>query len=127
MINPKELRIGNWVLDTIYLEEDEIGKPLKIEYFHFTQPGDYFSPIPLTPEILEKAGFRAVDAEIEGFTRVHGRPFYSIVSKSQIFTLTDEPYGVWHYIDFPYTRLQYLHQLQNLYFALTGEDLNIEL
>ena len=65
-----------------------------------------FEPIPLSPEILEKAGFEKCSCG--GWKQ-----------------------GELHlYKGFNYERkriIKYLHQLQNLYFSLTGEELTINL
>ena len=75
-------------------------------------------PIPLTPEILEKAGFTNEDKLHAGAN-----------------TWWKE--GMGEYLSFYYDgflkyeltgrSVKYLHQLQNLYFALTGEELEIKL
>lgn len=68
-------------------------------------------PIRLTEEILLKCGFSKIAC------------FYS--SKDETLELTHD-FIVWK----PNTKkleIKYLHQLQNLYFALTGEELIIEL
>ena len=71
-------------------------------------------PIPLTPEILVKAGF---------VKSINFDNTYIKLIKGESFILKDCKDGTF----FVYTgiRCQYLHQLQNLYFALTGEELNI--
>lgn len=70
-------------------------------------------PIPLTEEILIKAGFKE---EYDGW----------VFSKTIFITKDDDG---WHVGNFGFfiNSIQYLHQLQNLYFALTGEEIKIEL
>jgi hypothetical protein len=80
-----------------------------------------FDPIPLTPEILKKAGFEK-DEQHDCYV---------------IFSEVDNPVCIeyfdskLHFIgrDSAYTleNTIYLHQLQNLVFDLTGEELQIEL
>lgn len=74
------------------------------------------SPIQLTPEWLERLGFTKDDDEVDQKTgrTVEGR-------------WRHEGYLEWpglYYL--PDYELKHLHQLQNLYFALTGEELPIK-
>ena len=71
-------------------------------------------PIPLTPEMLEKAGWRLL------FEKTYENNKFDIwlsESKNGGYTFTSRPDGG--------KLLYFLHQLQNLYFALTGEELRI--
>lgn len=77
----------------------------------------HISPIPLTPEILEKAGFKAKGS---GFWNLE-KDFCSLEVYINDKSITTFSYN-WEVAE-----CQNLHQLQNLYFALTGEELNIEL
>jgi hypothetical protein len=128
MIDPKDLRIGNWVYPN-----DENATPypvLEILTDKFlcyrannrypSDRGDYVKlsdsePIPLTPEILEKCGFVEESKcwwEKDGFQILLG--------------YTEEFGDFFHYTSDHVvlsTAYKYLHQLQNLYFALTGEEL----
>ena len=75
--------------------------------------------IPLTEEWLVKFGFkikdgRAMIGELEA-------PFYDY--KLDLFTNSDVN-NIYCYKDFR-KQIKYVHQLQNLYFALTGEELTI--
>lgn len=49
-MTPKELQIGDWVIDTY------TNKPMRIEVIN-PEMGDGLEPIPLTAEILDKNGF----------------------------------------------------------------------
>ena len=84
-----------------------------------TDGNDNIKPIVLTPEILEKCGFD-YDASYE----------VPKVQKGN-FILWDGFDGSFGANFGGLTRLdvsvQYLHQLQNLYFALTGEELEVKL
>ena len=81
----------------------------------------YIEPIPLTEEILLKCGFEK--GYIMYFiriceTRCYLRPSY----RGGYY------YGICPYIELRDCKtIQYLHQLQNLYFALTGKELEIKL
>lgn len=74
-------------------------------------------PIPLTHEILEGCG------------TVEGRCFYVMLPKEAVrFLMWSDYDGNWFY-DNGNNKIsvKYLHQLQNLYFALTGEELTVKL
>lgn len=130
MIDPKELRIGNLVQDAISLEK---SLPVyKLESGVVTCGSDLFSypylteqikPIPLTPEILQKCGFACMFMQ----------EVWSVEAEFGILSIAltnpdKHPDG--NLVVFEGVRLfsiKYLHQLQNLYFALTGQELNVEL
>lgn len=102
MVNASELRIGNWAVNYgnyVCIEADDIVD------CHYSP--ESYDPISLTPEILEKAGFRIDPNSKKHAGKVH---------RCQGITINLET-----------SRIKYLHQLQNLYFALTGEELQIEL
>jgi hypothetical protein len=128
-MNFKELRIGNWVEDEDdshdrwQVERIEPGKEeTKGMWFVNGRWTEDLQPIPLTPEILEKAGFM----ESQDNTYYLPKMDYTvdfvgvILWKKEYFRLNEEFTSVGKPI-------QYLHQMQNLFFALTGEELNIEL
>jgi hypothetical protein len=115
MIEPNELRIGNWFYIHCYeLDPWEYGlTETEIELHHFCGFENYqFEPIPLTPEILERAGFgcRA------------GNVYYKEgVVDSLIYQY--DGFIVWEVNNMV---IKYLHWLQNLYFCLTtGKELEI--
>lgn len=100
MIPANELRIGNWV--KISQHQTTVS--------HIMGDEDFFEPIPLTPQILEKCWFR-LHKDLVYIYKHHAR----IRITKQLELLLDG--NLW-------VELKYLHQLQNLYFALTGEELN---
>jgi hypothetical protein len=112
MIKANELRLGSWVNDA--------GVNIKVDKSYMSYLLDYpnnkrTKPIPLTPEILEKLGF--VYRQDTGYWKIHDlifgrdiKPYFSLYLKMRVAT-----------------SIQYLHQLQNLYFALTGEELEVKL
>lgn len=119
MIKPNELRIGNIVLVQ--------GKPVKItgiihdniyfgSEFYVRVRLHQSEPIPLTPEILEKCGFK-LDVEV-----YEQAGFYPCIIKNKMNEGWRMDFG-----EYVTNELNYLHQLQNLYFALTGTELEINI
>jgi len=139
MIDPKQLRIGNWVLVEIAksLGETEVKyrservdsifvDGINMEWDH--EMSDYthaekVRPILLTPEILEKCGFSD-----RGFTNVGFFKNYWLPNKWTICycikTTEIHTSGLYYAAHANDIEVKYLHQLQNLYFALTGTELN---
>jgi len=127
-----ELRIGNWLIDY----ENKIGKVKSIEDYNVlkvvSNEGvlisyceiELYKPIPLTEEILLNCGFK-----ISSYPETI---FYSIIFDDvALYTLTiNRKLGtnVFTYKnENSITQIKHLHQLQNLYFSLTNQELNIEL
>jgi hypothetical protein len=122
MINPSELRFGNYVIVKNYDSKywNKIGQ---VEAF--TRNAEYVSldinqnsafylkdiePILLTEEILIKCGF--------------GK-WLGLYSQNT-FTLSTD-----NHIEYEHTqtsvKIKYLHELQNIYFAIKNEELTIQL
>lgn len=110
MIQANELRIGNWLLFTDF---PVYNNPVQVRQGELKQEWlDWFAkPIPLTPEILEKCGFENWD-----------KNKYS----NDILCLTINGEGFLYLANQRHVNIFYLHQLQNLYFALTGEELTFK-
>jgi hypothetical protein len=115
----KELRIGNLIY------KSNVFKPLEINVIEVSQlpldskkDGTKYEPILITEEWLLKFGF---DKEGEWYTKKCW-PFnisYFLNTVRRTTTIgCDQEYK----IDF--TLVENVHQLQNLYFALTGQELN---
>lgn len=130
MIAANELRVGNWVKivndETVGIE---IQRVFQIYEGRINNAfGDDIEPIPITPEILLKAGFANDD-------NLNIRYSFEIFENHEL-TLggfeheTERGFRLscdYCYYDKTLKHIQYVHQLQNLYFALTGEELPIEL
>ena len=96
-----ELRIGNYV----YVEHDKNNLELLKFDFESGWYMEYIKPIPLTEEWLLKFGFEKA---------------YETCYQYKDFILNDK----FIMMDIDITiQLKHVHQLQNLYFALTGEEL----
>ena len=141
MMDAKELRIGN------YLNSD--GKIIKVESFdptkdfeelsctvqfkHFENGKfvwydstwlDYLSPIPLTEEILIKAGLKNGGYENLFWSKKCKNGKFEI--NAMFYTNNTHAVGV-RINDEIDVNIEFIHQLQNLYFVLTGEELQINL
>jgi len=120
-MNSKDLRIGNLVrvrngriveVDITYL------KHLALWEIEKYTPDPPIEPIPLTGELLIKLGFKKFNNKYHiGFNW----GAYSVYEVGDI-------YDHWYFFhEFDKTKritssIKYLHQLQNIYFALTGAE-----
>lgn len=133
-----ELRIGNYVFhkENVLRITNIIDFCVNMEFGE--QSGerndeidiDEISPIPLTPELLEKCGFKKGN--------ICYNNGYSIELLKTDFYLRPSYEGgfYWGFNESKQKKdcelndvksIHYLHQLQNFYYALIGEELNIEL
>jgi hypothetical protein len=119
MIQANELRIDNWYL----LENPMSSEPPKPYRFEtWTTATDFIAygqPIPLTPEILEKSSFKQSHRKDGEWYRL-GLDIWEVDGGRSGFVMR---YGS----AFHRAELRYVHQLQNLYFVLTGTELYISL
>lgn len=130
----RELRIGNLIRQVDYVTGETIcirtvTSINKEGYLNVKSKGieniksqllKSFEPIPLTEEILLKCGFDKYSDhsnEITYLSKDSGY-FIQVYDNSVYFGLNYEDYR---------KEVKYLHQLQNLYFALTGQELEINL
>ena len=126
MVKSNELRLGNYI-------QDRGGKALRIDFMEHVQEGydtklgqlmhlegqevhpmteytDYANPIPLTEEWLLRLGFELEEG-------------WYWKSSLRLFNIR----GLYFRANFPIKAdILYVHSLQNLYFALTGEELEIK-
>lgn len=119
-----ELRIGNLVFDrnkkiglmnTVLLEQLQLWGNT-----HYSKIAPA-RPIPLTEEWLLKFGFtKDKNSYVMG---VHINRFSGLM-KIKFDPLIQWVFSVGSYKDI--TRVKYVHQLQNLYYALTGTELTIK-
>jgi hypothetical protein len=121
----QELRIGNYHLYHIVDKLDERGEydeicKIDADDFGILENFDCpeYKPIPLTEEWLLKFGFEKMSSNYErGWLLLWGN-----LKTGTIDFVINEPHSSKRHI----TALKYVHQLQNLYFALTGEELKIK-
>ena len=138
MINPNELRIGNCIWDDTRQKIKFVNHRVISDLASHPEPLDY-SPITLTPEWLERCGFkkeRYTDGEfywIKDETDYSSSPYNSqipwkcyrmrVFKEDWYFELHENKSGYKPAIQ---KKCLFVHQLQNLYFALTGEELTIK-
>jgi hypothetical protein len=122
MVQANELRLGNWIYDdhgkpkqvvSISTNGVCVGKIQEIGWSVSMQAG----PIPLTDEILAKTNLK-IDQEYDGVYRIKGYHFH--FQETELVTGINHEYGIG-------VAIKYLHEFQNWIFALTGEELQIEL
>jgi hypothetical protein len=113
-----DLRIGNLILDTNYTEERLFKvKEVNISILEDLNNPDFeFKPIPLTEEWLVKFGFKNCTLKKFRLTIGHWekRKCSLYWRKGKGFCKSGK--GI---------KVKYVHQLQNLYFALTNTELTI--
>ena len=109
-----ELRIGNWV--TIHRTEIEMLEG------DFSFADNFFKPIPLNKEWLLKFGFEwneyYKNYRVKACEYYHSVQFYD---KEWCYNNDSSDAGCYFI-----TTIKYVHQLQNLYFALTGDELTLK-
>lgn len=151
MIDTKELRIGNFVstncepMNTIsggiyevliIDSREKFGK--SSGYVTITTDDPIFNnagtwcknlePIPLTPEILEKCGFKKSigDSYLEKID-IYENDYITLSSNFNLLYETYEDGNEKWYYEKLDRKIQYVHELQNIYFALSGEELEVKL
>jgi len=114
-----ELRIGNWVFDSDQLEEFTIESDTLFDESDGDCMEKHIKPIPLTEEWLEKFGF-----ERKGF-HFNKYGLQIIIADENDFLIEYSFSGIRYNNVNLVVRIKHIHQLQNLYFALTGEELKL--
>lgn len=125
MLDPKDVRVGNWVLKLTGKDLNSKSffeyKAIALDEYYFTFAKMCF-PIKLSPAVLGNCGFKHEfgdwykNLEVEDLEG--GLPFLRFKQETGCWYLKD--------MKIPAQPL-YLHQLQNLYYALSGQELNIQL
>jgi hypothetical protein len=113
----QELRIGNWLhySDVRIVKPERRNKDFQVIADDISYLSDYpqtnwIQPIPLTEEWFLKFGFESI---YSGTCYVQKRVEIAYNSMQGFYIIMS---GL---------KIEYVHQLQNLYFALTGEELTI--
>lgn len=122
----QELRIGNWVKKTttnndgiahevkvvgILNSQNIIGIPTGTGLFHTTFKMKVIEPIPITQEWLDRFGIKPYSSPVCAGVYGNGKVWVEAVTGS-------------HCVDNDILEhIKYVHQLQNLYYALTNKEL----
>lgn len=125
-----ELRLGNWIefrpdhthrryIDVSQINKGSIGN--KTTLYETSDPryplemkelfSQYLFPIPLTVEIIQKCGFEVHNNGIKTY-------YNPLMELDHDFNLMNYESNV---------RIRFVHQLQNIYFALTNQELEVNL
>ena len=113
----QELRIGNWIETLSGMEQcvDVLCDSVNTKSIEGINYGE-INPIPLTEEWLVKFGFEKRRYIHEGI----------IFGKDEFWDLEYYiAHDIYEISQLEIDNLKYVHQLQNLYFALTGNELEI--
>ena len=119
----KELRIGNYVYHANIVNDDVSIIEVTLDVIIYMVLGgslNKYKPIPLTEEWLLKFGFKKGQIQLTTYT--NGK--LSITLKTNEYVNGRTYFNSWCILE---KQIQYVHQLQNLYFALTGEELKTTL
>lgn len=126
IMEAKELKTNSLLYDSLINKIEEIGITGLARFYYMTESAnERYKPIELTEEWLIKLGFNCVDVINRGYT-ITLNPYvkkYLYCSKDGTIALVDKMPAFKEVIIM--NKIQYVHQLQNLYFALTGEELKI--
>ena len=125
MIDPREIRAGNWVIKITGTDSNTQSffeyKAIAFDEYYYTFAKVCF-PIKITPAILGKSGFKHefgdwyINRPAEGIDE--GLPFLKYRHADNSWYL--ENVKLW-------SQPMYVHQLQNLFYALSNEELNVQL
>jgi hypothetical protein len=120
MIHQNELRIGNLVLDNFDRSNPRKLTVITLEDFvAISNRCKDYTPIPLTEEWLVKCGFVDVN---NGYRATGSEVVYEKKDSEGLKVELWEGSNGWTIPYYPNVFTS-VHQLQNLYFALTGEEL----
>lgn len=124
MITANELRIGNWIHNPIQginfqVDLATIGNVMRDNDKRNKVP-DYslYKPIPITEEIILKCGF-----DKNSYYYIHKKTYFIFTFGLGLCYINIDSM----FESFSRDETKHLHQLQNLYFAITGEELEVSL
>lgn len=115
-----DLRIGNYVhinQNTTQVDVIDYNQVIATEWGLIELK--YVKPIPLTEECLINFGFELINNDFFRSRNSELCLYWTVNKNKMIPEYNNKRLVIWY--DF-----QYVHQLQNLYFALTGEELTIK-
>lgn len=116
-VKVEELRSGNWINS---VNAGEAFALPTTELFYIADNPEGYEPIPLTEEWLVKFGWGKSD-EHEFANNIN--PHFVFIFDTHFKRLRLEVDNNEASLDVPMPQIQHVHQLQNLYYALTGQEL----
>lgn len=125
-MRPEELRIGNFYN---HVKAGEIQ--LDAEWIsYFAKFTELLEPIPLTEDWLKKMGFEQ-DTALGLSTNTYSKQVKSdmpnwIFGLSHVLPINNWQLYLGKSQQYQVTTIEFVHQLQNLFYALTGEELTIQ-
>lgn len=137
MIDTKEIKLDNWLYLTpsnMFVKVSQVGRReiRPNDSKGLMVPAEHFEPILLTEDILLKCGFETSD-----FYKTHYFKYENIDNnlRGDVFCFNidrnTDLFNTGKTLSFSFRpfslHLKYLHQLQNLYFEITGRELEINL
>ena len=126
-MNAKNFRLGNFIFLFTKQEIFEVVSMTKntISSDSYCREHSEFEGIPLTEEWLLKAGFnyKNYHPTTIGSTNVFGSGLYISQMISNGFSLVFQTDKKNFYFEFSDRYINYVHELQNLYYSLTGSEL----
>ncbi len=120
-----ELRIGNLITANFGMGYEQQETVDADTFDRFDSDHVTFDAIPLTEEWLLKFGFtvgRESDLDLPPLKFYRKEEHYN--GKTAHLFVSD--YGDDSHYDIPLPHIKYIHQLQNLYYSLTGEELTLK-
>jgi len=124
----KELRIGNYIKLMFNYEDYEAIQVTSDELVMVDKKQADYEPLPLTEEWLFKFGFNHIDKSDNDYITYtdSNHEYYlqlDVRRKDGKYSILDNSFDDLR--DFTMIDISYVHQLQNMYFALTGEELTL--
>lgn len=134
MIEAADLRVGNII--ELQLTTNGLWYPIRVSGIklvkgtafiswtdhvgEFMVLNEHFRAIGITPDVLRKCGFEKDNMAcwVNKTLKLNG---------GSVTVFSGNPWAFWCYLGEIRVHLQDLHQLQNLFFSLYGEDLNVPL
>ena len=116
-MNANELRVGN-IVEIIHIDYGRKINAINVYdlvSIHEESESLSFHPIPLTELWLKRFGFEHSRAGLWGNNYILNGVSIQLVAT-----------GVYAFVSYPRCEIKFVHQLQNLYFALTREELTLQ-
>jgi ribosomal protein L33 len=126
-----ELRIGNYIY-----KRSNRNEPLKVDIQLFTtvcRMPTFYKPVPISEEWLLKLGFIKSDEDLFELSLPTDRSqelfvfeIWTRIETGMVINIGVTQGSHPDQTDVGLNHIKYVHQLQNLYFAITGEELEVK-